>query len=73
MSDDRWLSVDKIAVHLGVERDTRYKWVNRKSMSAYKVGRLWGSRKNKVDQWVKGEHKEYEQPVLRISHSKFSL
>ncbi len=60
MSDDRWLSVDEIAVHLGVKRDTIYKWIDRKKMPAHKVGRLWKFRKDEVDQWVRGEYKEDE-------------
>lgn len=52
MNDDRWLSVDDIAVHLGVKRDTIYKWIDRKSLPAHKVGRLWKFRRSEVDEWV---------------------
>lgn len=52
MIDDRWLSVDEIAVYLGVKRDTVYKWIERKSMPAHKVGRLWKFRRSEVDEWV---------------------
>lgn len=55
MTDDRWLSVDEIAIHLGVKRDTIYKWIERKGMPAHKVGRLWKFRKDEVDQWVRGD------------------
>jgi excisionase family DNA binding protein len=50
---DRWLSVDDIAAHLGVRRDTVYKWINRRHMPAHKVGRLWKFRKQEVDHWVR--------------------
>jgi len=60
MTDDRWFSVDEIAAHLGVKRDTVYKWIERKNMPAHKVGRLWKFRKNEVDQWVRGEYKGNE-------------
>ena len=53
MIDDRWLSVDEIAVYLGVKRDTVYKWIARKSMPAHKVGRLWKFRRSEVDEWVR--------------------
>lgn len=53
MTDDRWLSVDEIATYLGVKRDTIYKWIERKGMSAHKVGRLWKFRKEEVDEWVR--------------------
>ncbi len=37
----RWLSVDEIAAHLGVNPNTISKGVTRKSMPAHTVGRLW--------------------------------
>jgi excisionase family DNA binding protein len=48
-----WPSVTEIAAHLGVNLDTIYKWVTRKSMPAHKVGRLWGFLATEVDAWVK--------------------
>lgn len=51
--DDRWLSVDEIAEHLGVSKDTVYKWVTTKGMSGHKVGRLWKFKKDEVDAWVR--------------------
>ena len=50
--EDRWLSVDEVAAYLGVKRDTIYKWIERKSMPAKKVGRLWKFKKEHVDEWV---------------------
>jgi excisionase family DNA binding protein len=50
---ERWLSVEKIAAHLGVNWDTIYKWLVRKKMPAHKVGRLWKSLAPEVDAWVK--------------------
>jgi len=52
MTDDRWLSVDEIATHLGVKRDTIYIWIERKGMPAHKLGRLWKFQKDDVDGWV---------------------
>ncbi|RMF45115.1 MAG: DNA-binding protein [Deltaproteobacteria bacterium] len=53
MVEDRWLSVDEIALYLGVKRDTVYKWIDRKQMPAHKVGRLWKFRKEEIDEWVR--------------------
>lgn len=52
--DDRWLSVDEICAHLGVSRDTVYKWIKQKDMPAHRVGRLWKFKKDEVDSWVRG-------------------
>jgi excisionase family DNA binding protein len=53
MNEDRWHSVEEIAAHLGIKRDTVYKWVARHHLPAHKVGRLWKFRKAEVDDWVK--------------------
>ncbi|MBW3596582.1 MAG: helix-turn-helix domain-containing protein [Planctomycetes bacterium] len=51
--EERWLSVDEIATHLGISRDTVYKWISRKQMPAHKLGKLWKFRVSEVDAWVK--------------------
>lgn len=53
---ERWLSVDEIAAHLGVNPDTIYKWITRKKMPAHKLGRLWKFLATEVDQWIKAGH-----------------
>ncbi len=53
MLDDRWLSVEEIALYLGIKRDTVYKWLDQKNMPAHKVGRLWKFRKEEIDEWVR--------------------
>ncbi|HOW66102.1 MAG TPA: helix-turn-helix domain-containing protein [Candidatus Paceibacterota bacterium] len=50
---ERWLSVEEIAVHLGVNPDTIYKWIERKKMPAHKVGRLWKFQAADVDAWIR--------------------
>ena len=53
MTEDRWLSVDEISTHLGVKRDTVYKWISKKAMPAHKVGRLWKFKIDEIDHWVR--------------------
>lgn len=50
---ERWLSVEEIAEHLGIKRDTVYKWVKNKNMPSHKVGRLLKFQAREVDDWVK--------------------
>lgn len=50
---ERWLSVDEIAEHLGIKRDTVYKWVAHKNMPAHKVGRLLKFQIKEIDEWVR--------------------
>ena len=55
MMEERWLSVDEIADHLGIKRDTVYKWISERQMPGHKIGRLWKFSKKEVDEWVRGE------------------
>ncbi len=50
---DRWLSVEEIAVYLGVSRDTIYTWVGKTNFPAHKVGRLWKFKTSEIDAWVR--------------------
>ncbi len=50
---ERWLSVEEIAVHLGVNRDTIYKWIDRRQMPAHKLGKLWKFKASEVDEWIR--------------------
>jgi excisionase family DNA binding protein len=47
------LSVEEIAAHLGVNRDTIYKWIERKQMPAHKLGKLWKFKVSEVDAWIR--------------------
>jgi excisionase family DNA binding protein len=51
--NERWLSVEEIAAHLGVNPDTVYKWIERKKMPAHKAGRLWKFQATEVDAWIR--------------------
>ena len=58
IDQDRWLSVEEIAFHLGIKKDTAYKWVAKKHMPAHKVGRLLKFDKAEIDAWVKSGEAE---------------
>jgi excisionase family DNA binding protein len=51
--DDRWFSVEEIAVHLGVTKDSIYRWIEKRRLPAHKVGKLWKFKKEEVDAWVR--------------------
>jgi len=50
---ERWLSVEEIMAHLGVARDTVYRWIDQKSLPAHRVGKLWKFKVSEVDDWVR--------------------
>ena len=49
---ERWLSIDEIATHLGVNKDSIRNWIKKNNMPAHKVGRLWKFKLSEVDTWV---------------------
>jgi len=53
MKSEPWVSLDEIAEHVGVSRDTIYRWIDDRGMPAHKVGRLWKFKVSEVDEWVR--------------------
>ena len=51
--ETRWISVAEVADHLGVGRDTVYRWIESRGMPAHRVGRFWKFQLSEVDEWVK--------------------
>lgn len=49
---ERWLSVEEIAKHLGVSKETIYRWVEKQKIPAHKVGRQWKFKATEVDKWI---------------------
>lgn len=58
-----WVAVDNVANHLGVAKDTVYRWIDTKGLPAHRVGRLWKFRLSEVDRWIEaGGASQEEQP-----------
>jgi excisionase family DNA binding protein len=47
--NERWLSVEEIANHLGVSKDTIYAWRDKKGLPAHRIGRFWKFKAVEVD------------------------
>jgi excisionase family DNA binding protein len=58
-----WMSVDKIAEHLGVSRDSIYRWIDRMSLTSRRVRRLWKFMLSEAANWVRtgGENASKER------------
>lgn len=50
---DPWVSVEEVAKHLGIARDTVYRWIDAKGLPAHRVGRLRKFRLSDIDEWVR--------------------
>jgi len=50
---ERWVSVQEVADHLGVNKDTIYKWIDSRGLPAHKLGRLWKFQLGEIDEWIR--------------------
>lgn len=48
-----WVSIDDVARHLDIARETVYRWIETKGLPAHKVGRLWKFKLDEIDEWVR--------------------
>ncbi len=61
MKKEPWVSLDDIAEHLSVSRDTVYRWIDDRGMPAHKVVRMWKFKISEVDQWVRAWQSREEE------------
>lgn len=54
MASESWVTAEEVARHLGVAKDTVYRWREHKCMPAHRIGRLWKFKLTEVDDWVRG-------------------
>jgi excisionase family DNA binding protein len=53
MLAEPWVSVDDVARHLGVAKDSVYRWIETHGIPAHRIGRLWKFKLTEVDDWVR--------------------
>jgi len=53
LTAEPWVSVEEVATHLGVARDSVYRWIEVRHLPAHRIGRLWKFKLSEVDAWVR--------------------
>lgn len=53
MTTEPWASVEEVAKHLGVAKDSVYRWIEHRRLPAHRTGRLWKFKLSEVDEWVR--------------------
>lgn len=48
-----WLSVEEIAKHLGISKETIYRWLEKGKIPSHRIGKLWKFKSSEVDKWVR--------------------
>lgn len=49
---ERWVSLEDIATHLDISKDTVRTWIKKGTIPYHKVGRQYKFRVSEVDDWV---------------------
>ena len=64
-AEERWVGVEDVAAHLGVNKDSVYRWIEKMGLPAHRVGRLFRFRISEVDEWVRaGGAGDASEPVI---------
>lgn len=51
--NEKWSSIEEIASHLQVHKDTIRLWIKKGEIPAHKLGRLWRFKITEIDEWVR--------------------
>lgn len=71
-TEERWVGVDDVATHLGVAKDSVYRWIEDRDLPAHRVGRLFRFKLSEVDEWVRqdNEQEKTSNPIQSRASSK---
>ena len=63
MTTEPWVSVQDAATHLGVAKDSVYRWIETRRLPAHKIGRLWKFKLSEIDEWVRAAGAPGDDPT----------
>ncbi|BBB58463.1 transcriptional regulator [Undibacterium sp. KW1] len=63
MNTEPWVTAEQVAQHLGVVKETVYRWREHKGLPANRIGRLWKFKLSEVDDWVRAGGAEDKQDL----------
>ena len=61
-AEERWVGVDDVAAHLGVAKDSVYRWIDERGLPANRVGRLFRFKLSEIDEWVRQDNEREKTP-----------
>jgi excisionase family DNA binding protein len=56
------VGIKDVAAHLGVARDSIYRWVGERGLPAHRVGRLFRFKLSEIDEWVRQDRDQGKSP-----------
>lgn len=70
LNTEPWFSVDEIAKHLGVSKESIYRWLDKTTIPAHRIGKLWKFKPSEVDTWVKSGGADSTKQVSSIANQE---
>ena len=71
---ERWSSLEEIAEHLGVSKDTIRNWIKKEVIPYRRIGKQYKFKISEVDEWVEsGKSAEIEWKYVIIQNKKNSV
>lgn len=61
-----WASIEDVAAHLGVRKDSVYRWIEKHGLPATKIGKLWRMKLSEVDAWMRSRSAEGDGASLAV-------
>jgi excisionase family DNA binding protein len=52
IGSEKWSSIEDIAEHIQVHKDTIRIWIRKGEIPAHKIGKQWRFRISEIDEWV---------------------
>lgn len=52
IAEERWVGVEDVATHLGVNKSSVYRWIEKMGLPAHRIGKLFRFKLSEVDEWV---------------------
>ena len=49
---ERWFSLEQIAQHIGISKDTVRSWIRKNTIPYHKIGRQYKFKISEVDYWI---------------------
>ncbi len=68
-SEERWVGVDDVATHLGVAKDSAYRWIEGRGLPAHRVGRLFRFKLSEIAEWVRQGDERKKVPAAQSKSS----
>lgn len=51
--NEKWSTIDEIAEHIKVHKDTIRVWIKENKIPAHKIGRQWRFKISEIEDWIK--------------------